>query len=96
MSEKLLPPESEAIVVDRAVRVASDQERLVRVETKVDLLTVDVGEIKADVRSLTRQADERRGRSDSRSDLGIWARAAVPWLVGGGALLLSIINAVRF
>lgn len=78
-------------------------ERLAVLETKVELLASDVAEVKGDVKSLMHsvnglsaslQSNERAAvaRDKSRSDLGIWVRAAIPWVIAGGALTLGVVN----
>lgn len=60
----------------------AENERLAILETKVVDIGQDVSEIKSDVKVLMQDHIVERGRRSSRSDLGIWVRAALPWFIG--------------
>lgn len=84
----------------------AENERLAILETKVASIEADVSEIKTDVKQLvtavgeiksaaTVESQRQIARERSRSDLGVWVRAAIPWIIAGGALGLGLINLLR-
>lgn len=81
----------------------TENERLAVLETKVEMLSADVTEVKSDVKGLivavgeisshlAAQDASEEARGAANGAVGVWFRSAVPWLIAGAALLMSGVN----
>ena len=72
----------------------SADERLAVVETKVTGLDGKVDRLEGKVDILSQAYFEDRGRNKGRSDMGVWVRAALPWVIGIGSAFITVFGIV--